>query len=105
MLLRKTCAEDLVNVVDIVPAVGRVAVGHQCDLLLREIRNILVRTADVTPCEAVHHIGHIVVVGELRTVHELREVGIEGCANGHVVIDACASPVSLLCGDDDDSSG
>ena len=78
MLLGETCAENLVDVVHIVPTVSRVIVEHHLNLRFLEIRHIVRLRCNRSACKLVHHLGHVVVVCELRAVHEIREVGIHG---------------------------
>ena len=78
MLLGETGAENFVDVVYIVPTVGRVIVKHHLNLRFLEIRHIVRFRCNRSACQLVHHLGHIVVVCELRAVHKLREVGVHG---------------------------
>ena len=100
VFLGKAGSEDLVNVIHIVPAVGRVAVRHQIHLFPREIRNVFGFGSYDSGSELVHHLRHIVVVGELRAVHEVREVCVHGSTQRGVVADLGLALGSPLGGDD-----
>ena len=76
VLLRESGAEHLVDVVHVVPTVGRVTVGHRCDILRSKVRIVLGAVGDGSAGQLVHHVRHIIIVGELRAVHELREIGV-----------------------------
>ena len=105
VLLGDAGTEDLLDVVDIVPAVGGIAVGHGRHILLGEIRDVFAGRCDGAVRHLVHHLGRIVIIGELGAIHELREIGIHGSTHGSVVGDMDIAPVALLGRDDDHAAG
>ena len=98
-------SEHFLDVVHIVPAVGGISVCHGCDILAGEERLVLLRRHDGSVRHLVHHLGHVVIVGELGTVHEFGEIGIHGNTHRTVVADVDISLITLLGSDDNDTAG
>ena len=105
MLLVETGSEDEVNVVHIVPSVSRVAIENQIDDVLRIDRCVVRWRAHLSVCLLVHVTGNVVVLHELRAVHELREVGVHRNTERGVVADFCISLLSPLGGYDNHTAG
>ena len=101
VLVRDAGAEDLLDVVHVVPAVGGVAVEHGLDIRLGEVGFILLFRGDGPARELVHLLRQVVVVGELGAVHEAREIRVHRHAHGTVVGDVRVALVALAGGDDD----
>ena len=105
VLVRDARAKDLLDIVHVVPAVGGVAVEHGLDIRLGEIRFVFLLGSDGAARELVHLLRQIVVVGELGTVHETREIRVHRHAHGSIVGDVGVALVTLAGGDDDDATG
>ena len=103
MLLGEAGAEYLLHIVYVVPAVT--AFTHSLDVLLGEIGYVIGRSCDFPVGQLVHHLGHIIIIGKLGAVHELREVGVHRGTHGAVVGDAGVSLVTLAGGHDDYAAG
>ncbi len=104
VLLGETGSEHLVDVVHVIPAIGRITVCHRSDILGGEVRIVLGAVLDGTAGQLIHHVSHIIIVGELRTVHELREIGVHGHTEGGVVSDGGLFLRASLGGDDHDTA-
>ncbi len=96
-----TCAEDLTDVVDVVPSVGGVAVEHQLHHLAGEDGLVLGAVGDGGAGELVHEVGHVVVVGILGTIHVGGKVGVDRDTVLSFVGDLGLSALAFLGGDDD----
>ena len=94
-------AEYALDVVHIVPTVRGVAVEHGLHIALGEIRHVFLFRRDGAARQLVHHLGQVVVVGELRSVHEPGEVGVHGGAHRPVVREPGVALVTLAGRDDD----
>ncbi len=105
VLLGETGSEHLVDVVHVVPAIGRITVCHRGDILGGEVRGVLGAILDGSAGQLVHHVGHIIIVGELRAVHELREIGVHRHTERGVVSDGSLLLRASLGGDDHHTSG
>ena len=99
-----SCAEDLVDVVDIVISIAGVAIANLVNHALRIAGYILCAIGDHATCQLVHQVGHVVVVHKLACVHKLGEVGIVRATDLTVVGDCGRALGSLLGGDDDDTA-
>ena len=105
VLLVVARSEHLSYVVHVVPAVRRVVVEHGLDVLAGEDGRVLVARLEGRSGEFVHQVGHVVVVGVLRSVHECGEVGVDGDSVLAVVGHPRLALPPLLGGDDDHAAG
>ena len=101
MLLCHTGTEYLVDVIHIVPSVIRIIIEHHLYLILGKIRYIIALTCYCSGRKLVHHLSHIIIICELRTIHEIREVCVHGSTHGSIVCDLRFSGITLLCRNDD----
>ena len=104
VFLREASPEDLLDVVDIVPAVTRVSVRHGFYVFFRESGNVFVSTGNSPSCKLVHHVGHVIIVCELRAAHEFRKVCIHRSSVLAIVSYFGVTGFAALRGDDNHAS-
>ena len=100
VFLREARPEDLLDVVNIVPAISRVPVRHGFYVFLRESRDVFISAGNSPSCKLVHHIRHIIVISELRAIHEFREVCVHRRSILTIVRYLRVSGFAALRGDD-----
>ena len=71
-----TRTKYLVDIIDVIPSVCRVTVGHCLNIIERKDGLILRTVGNNTVGKLVHHVGHIIIMCKLGAVHELWEIGI-----------------------------
>ena len=103
VLLGKPRPEHLLHIIHIVPAVR--TGPHGSNVLLGEIRHILLCRGDFPVGKLVHHLRYIIIIRKLGAVHELREVGIHAGTHGTVVGDTGVALVAFLGSDDNHAAG
>ena len=83
MFLIETCTKYLIDIVNITPAIR--TCQHVFHILFGEDRSIFVYICNDPVSHFIHHITQIIIVSELRTIHEFREISIHRSTERSVI--------------------
>ena len=105
VFLGETCTKHFINIVYVVPTIGRIAIGHGFHILFCEMGHVLTTVGNSATGQLVHHLCHIIIVCKLRTIHKLREVGIHRSTKGCIISHFRLTNFTLLGCYDDNTTG